>query len=433
MRRGRGVRSVQVSGMENLYGAMERFQRGEARLQLLFRHVAVADGPLIVKIVSVDLPRYARQHGKPLPGRAHAHFLYGKDVLNWAGALARVFFPRVGGIPVVNGRVDRESQLCVRRTLTQSEFPLALAPEGQVTYLAHRTARLTQGAGTLARWAHTDLKASGKINTRVELLPVAIAYSYGDRAGQVLRDAVSRVELALFGPRTPTAAGALPDSAHLLDLTGRVLDSLEQAFPFRDRSVTAVPAGEREENLQTRITRLLGRTLQYAEGVAGVPSDGTAVDRVFRLRSWAVHSMHREDVKIDELSDLDRGMANRRAVLGKAAKQFEEIADVLEYLEVDYICGSGSEDLDRRVEYALVLLDLVNRICGGNIDSRFEPGERTAQVVFGDVIDASGVLEGARSEKTAVAEINSLVRSRFDDLVTGLEAADLDGRASGDA
>ncbi|MFP4378301.1 MAG: hypothetical protein ACLFP4_14750 [Spirochaetales bacterium] len=46
---------------------------------------------------------------KSLPQKhaPHCHFLYGRDVLNWAGGSARWIFPWSGGIAVSNAQQDR--------------------------------------------------------------------------------------------------------------------------------------------------------------------------------------------------------------------------------------------------------------------------------------------------------------------------------------
>ena len=152
--------------MEHLAERMSAFQAGEERLLILFRHVAKEDAPVMARLLVREFPRWCRERGIKLSSPPHAHFLYGKDVLNWAGAGARWLFPRIGGIPVVNTRVDRASQGTMRRLLVEGDFPLCFAPEGQVTYHMFRTSDPAPGTATLAGWTLKDLKARGGSSSR---------------------------------------------------------------------------------------------------------------------------------------------------------------------------------------------------------------------------------------------------------------------------
>ena len=284
-----GVRKTEITGMEHVHAAMLRFQKGETRLMVLFRHVGVADGPLVIKMLSQDLERWSRAQRKPLLRPPHAHFLYGKDALNWAGAMARWSFPRMGGIPVVNGRIDRQSQTTLRRTLTTGEFPLAFAPEGQVTYHQFRTFEMTAGAGTLAHWTYRDLRAAEDLTTRVEILPVAIGYSSRERDASVLREIVRRIEIAVGREATRGAApksgeADIPDTAKLLELTRAVVSQIEREFPFARQT----GAGKDDEPLQNRIDGLCDAALRCGERAVGLSGEGSTLERVFRLRNWRI-------------------------------------------------------------------------------------------------------------------------------------------------
>uniref|UniRef100_UPI00261A7AE2 hypothetical protein n=1 Tax=Oceanispirochaeta sp. TaxID=2035350 RepID=UPI00261A7AE2 len=64
-----------------------------------------------------------------------------------------------------------------------------------------------------------------------------------------------------------------------------------------------------------------------------------------------------------------------------------QIADVLEYVHTGYIMDAPLNN--RHCEYALNLLDVVNRFKGGDIGTRFSPEMRTALILTGETIDPS--------------------------------------------
>lgn len=429
LRAGHGVRRVQTVNMEALYEAMMRFERRETRLIIVFRHVSVADGPVVINTISRELRRWCKKHGKPMLSDPHVYFLYGRGTLNWAGSLARWAFPRMGGIPVVNGIVDRQAQHAIRRVVTTGEAPLALAPEGQVTYHQFRAFPLVAGVAALSRWAYRAAD-----DRRVEVLPIALGYRYATGSDPILTEAVRRIRVTLG--EASELQGEI-DADLLLRLTGSVLDRIEDEFPFGSRSSTTVqPSG-----VQERIDRICDQAAAFGERVAGLDSSGPILRRVFRLRYWIMSSLYREDIDLEQLGPLERSLADSRAAVAEAVRVYERLADLMEYLHVGYIqprdsaaheplttdgrlpAGSASIAAKHRLtEYALNLLDILRRAAGGDINTRWEPGKRDALVEVGTAIDASEVYAASPNARAAGEAINEKVTAEFRSLMSALEA-----------
>ncbi|MFA6785403.1 MAG: hypothetical protein WCR13_10945, partial [Sphaerochaeta sp.] len=66
-----------------------------------------------------------------------------------------------------------------------------------------------------------------------------------------------------------------------------------------------------------------------------------------------------------------------------------QIVDILQYLDLDYLQAPCSEG--RACEFALNLLDVVNRMQGGNIASRFTPKHKKAVLFIGKAITLEGM------------------------------------------
>ena len=367
-----GIRRIETEGMQTLADEIEGFQRGDQRLIILFRHVAKEDAPVMMKLITDELPNWCAARGRPLTKSAHAHFLYGKDVLNWAVPAARWLFPRIGGIPLVNTRVDRESQSTLRRLLSEGDFPLCLAPEGQVTYHAFRTAPLAAGTATLAAWAARDLRARGD-ERPVRLLPVALGYlprhDIEETAWALLRRFNGELD------RRGDSSGDL--DAELVSATEALADFMEACYATEYPGLARFSGGL---ELQARLDRLVDTVLACGEAVFGWEAAGTPLERIFRLRYRIMESLYREDVDPDGLSPMERERADYQARTASLVKRHEETADILEYLRPDYLEGPGSL---RRLEYALNLLDVLNRMRGGNIDTRYTCPDKTALVRVG--------------------------------------------------
>jgi hypothetical protein len=404
-----GVSRLQVSDMAVLHQAMERFRSGLTRLIIVFRHCAVADGPVVMQTIANELPRWCRRN-KALTDLYHTHFLYGKDVLNWGGVGARWAFPRLGGIPVTNTRADKASHLAMRRALMESPFPLALAPEGQVTYHMFRSYSFSPGAAQLAIWAQAELSRAHS-DRSVEILPLAIGYEHGSRQEEILRRLLVRLEKSVGLPDAPIERR--DPQTTLSIITEVLIGQLERRLGFG--ATPADHAGSR--SLQSRIDGLVDQVLRIGETSAGLPHAGTIIDRVYRLRYWIQESLYPERVDLSLLPGPERELVDRRAAMATAIKPYERLADLMEYLEVDYCTDSSI----RLTECALNLLDLVGRISGGDISERFAPGGATAHVILEEPIRVADVVKRSGGRRIAAASINELIRQHFNTAISRLE------------
>lgn len=407
-----GIAGIEVLNMEILHKAYKEFQQKHSRLILLFKHGAKADGPVVLQTVIKELKKWSKQNVSSLEEAPHTHFLYGKDVLNWAGFLARWMFPAIGGIPVVNGRMEKQSHSVIRNILTNGRFPVAFAPEGQVTYHTYKIFPFAAGTSKLAAWTHVDLRRENRKES-VIVLPMAICYRYAKDVAKLTDDCIA----ALDGyTGLQTAAMADPRKS-LLKTTEALLGSLEHAY------ATAYPGivgFNRQTEPDKRITRLCDMILKCHEAIIGYEPRGEILERVFRVRYWVMDSLHRNDVDVNTLSPVERSLADHRAFIAKAAGEHQQIVDLLEYLQPDYIHDGCSAT--RIAEYAMNLLDLCNRIGGGDVDSRFLHKRMKAKVLFGEPINASEFFEGAAgSWRSKLDALDRHIKSIFESLVQQLE------------
>jgi hypothetical protein len=430
---------VRTERAETLVSEMESFCAGRSRLIIAFRHPSVSDAPLLAYLFSRRLPRIARRLGRRLPRRTHVHFLYGRGVPVWAGAGLAWILPRIAAIPVYNRRHDSRGMAAVRKTALDGRFPLALAPEGQVSYHNKAFGELEAGTGRIALWCRDDLRAAGR-HEEVRILPLSIEYRYpeegrGALAG-ILREISARTGIELD---VDTADGALRVYEGLLDLTRRLLSHIESAYhvtfgapaPGPGRTAPAPepevapgctgtatdavgptdPTSPDPAALRRRIVALCDRVLRVGEKVHGLASDGSLLDRVFRLRDAGWRRMFRDD--LEALSPLERTLADAAAEEAKITTRHMELVDVLEYLDPAYISPDGP--FERLVEYAVNLQDVVNRLLGGTIAGRMRIKGREAVVRAGKpvsveqfVVDGAGS-RGAGSRQTGSREAASRI------------------------
>jgi hypothetical protein len=415
------VSGLEIRGIEKLAAAMRRFHGGEARLMILFRHVAKEDASVMVRFLSHELPRWAKKENLSLPFIPHVHFLYGKDVLNWAGAGARWLFPRIGAIPVVNTKMDRQSQDTMRRALMEGAFPLAFAPEGQVTYHMFKVADFTPGAAGLASWAAQEFYRKGQPR-EVVLLPVSIAYKPEKDAGIIIKDLLER----LYQQTDEDAYNEKETDRLLLEAADKVAELVEKTYrsahPALFQKVYEA-CGKDKPSIKERFPSLCDAVLRCAETAQGWDHGGTFINRIFRLRYWIMESIYREDIDPSYLTELERNRADFRVLHASFLKRHSETADILEYIDPDYLKKPGNI---RRIEFALNLLDVINRLKGGNIDSRYTLKQKKAAVIVGDPVTVSYNGEraggGTGKKKDQTAALSTELRCSFEQLAEEMEA-----------
>lgn len=427
LRFGEGVSRVEVEGVTTLVEEYHRFRRGESRLVVPFRHPSASDAAVVGYLFGRRLPELARREGRPIRGPAFVHFLYGRGVPLWAGPPTGWLLPRLGAIPVYHQRIDSRGMRAVREALKVGRFPVALAPEGQVTYYNKKVGELELGTGRIALWGTEDLRAPGE-TTEVRILPISLEYRYGPGAGASLDKALRWIE-----EQTGIAAGSDhrrpgPEIYRaLLRMTEALLDFLDRLYaPFlrirgatepERRSATGAhrPTGW-AESLTVRVTATCEAVLRAGEAVHNLSEEGPLLKRVLRLRDAGWRRMYRDD--LEELRPAERVFADTLAKQAHDAKLHMEVADALEYLDPCYIAPEGP--FERFLEYALTVQDVVNRLGGGTIASRMRPSGRVAIVTVGDprgVTNLTGAGEIGASGRRAAAQVNEYIRSEFQRLI----------------
>jgi 1-acyl-sn-glycerol-3-phosphate acyltransferase len=429
-----GIDHVHVRGMETLLDAYRQFYARSARLIVAFRHASVHDPPVMTYLLSRALPAAARRSGKKLGGLAHAHYLYGRGVTLWAGGGAAFLIPRIGALSIVNRRSDSRAMRAIREYLVDGPFPVALAPEGQVTYHNHRLGTMESGVARLALRSVAELERRGR-NEEVLLLPLAIQYRYPRRPRETLEAIMERV-VEQCGFRAPS--GGSPYD-RLLDLTGLLVGRMEEfygrfhrrAFDVRaaggpgesppesagpEAGAEHLPDGAGPPSLQTRIDGICEAGLHVPERFMGLRPEGDFLSRVFAVRQRGWDYLFRGDIPPPgRRPPLEKGLADRLADEAYLHLRHNELVDLLEYLRPDYIFPAASTN--RLIEYALNLADVVNRLTGGNIGSRYSPRHKQVEVRIGEALPVRRLATHLAAGGRARADhLMHLLRERYERL-----------------
>jgi len=372
-----GISKIETAGIEHLIGAFQRFYGKKARVLVVFRHASLHDAPVMAYLFCRRLPAAARRMGERLGGRGHAHFLYGRGVLNWAGGGAAFLFPRIAGIPVMNRKYDARSMRAIRQTLTDGSFPICLAPEAQVTYHNHRLGPIEAGTARLAAWCLEDLERQDR-DEEILILPVACHYLYRNQP-ELLFDRIIERIVSNAGLRPPSAPSRYE---RLIELTEGLLERMES---FYARFFTIEKPGPRETSLRERIERVCRAALRVPETFMQIRPEADLLSRVLTVRQRGWDYLFRSDLPADgQNAALDRALMDRIADEAYQHLRHNELVDVLEYVQPEYISPEAS--VNRLIEYALTLNDVINRLMGGNISSRYSPPGKCVRIGIGEAI-----------------------------------------------
>jgi hypothetical protein len=421
------VRGFEAHNVDRLVRAYRQLQDGATRLIVAFRHPGGEDPGVVAHLLCSTVRREARHLGTPLRRAPRMHFLYGRDVPEWGGRALAWFLPQTGGISVFAGKHNSESINTLRRYMTDKEHPLALAPEGQVTYHAERVAPLEPGTAQLAFWCLEDLRRQGR-NEEVTIVPVCTSYHYRDGDWAGLERIVGGMEKECGLPGLPGLAIApghrpppRPDAAareklyvRFLRLCRHLLTVAEGFYTrFYGARFPQPAVDEGTAGLQERIERLCDAALHTAESYFGVAPKGDLVTRVFAVRYAGLSWIFREDIEdLARIPPLERVLADRIAAEAWLRLRHMELVDVLEYIRADYLRPDSG--IDRFVESVLNIRDVLNRLEGGNISGHVNPFAKTARIIVNEPITVSPQWELYKANRRrAVAEVTHALSQSF--------------------
>ena len=426
--------SIDIRHADAILSALQAFQRGRIRLIIAFRHPYGDESQLLFHVFNNLLPRLARLSGNPLPDLPRPRFIHGYEVALWGDALIRFLLPRVGAVPIYHVKFDPASLRNIRSILLDGLQPLALAPEGQVSYRSETLPRLEQGSVRMGFWCARDLEKAGR-QEKVLILPLSIHYQYDPRDQQKLLRLLARLEAACGLQASPRGSkespAGLPERITALDL--KVLDLTEAYYgrtcgsslnpAFKEPPEIETVAGSEAGLRQRRWDAVMSAALESAERTLGLAVLETAADdrirRVYRIRQECWDRIYPEQ-SAENQGSLATALADRRAGEAWFAMRHMEFVDLMHYLDTAYAAGRPGigPTYDRTVETVCNLADLVSRLMGGNISDRPNIIRKKAVILPGRLLDLSERLESYHQDsKKAAQEATAELGNHFTDCI----------------
>jgi hypothetical protein len=441
LRRQCAITSLEVQNLERLVNAMDRFQAGESRLLLAFRHPSIDDPACLAHLIWRDLAREGRRLGRQWRPRPHFQFLYDRGIPLWAGPRIGWLLQRLGGCSIQRGKLDTVALRTARQLLLDGPYPLAVAPEGATNGHNERLSALEPGAAQLAFWTADDL-AKAQRPEAMTVLPIGVQYRFSGNAWPAIEALLCQLE---WQSGLTTQPAASPDHEvlypRLFALAERMLtlmetfyrDSYHRDLPAAPAATTtappvtagaagaATPAAAQSANLALaeRLRRLLETALAEVEQSLAVEPRGDLASRCRRLEQAAWDRLYLDAPP----TPLERGLADRLAE--ETAQRLWHMRLVESFVAVsgDYVMERPSQE--RFADTLLLLWDTQARILGRDPGTRPRLGPRTALISLGEAIALTPLLEEYhRDRRRTVARLTADLQRQLEALIvpSGLAA-----------
>jgi hypothetical protein len=429
-RRTTTLREIEATNVETLVKLYEQFQAGKVRFLLAFRHPAAKDPFCMSHLIWKLVPETANRLNQPLKRPVHAHFLYDRGIPLWLGDWVKWLFPRLGGTPIHRGKLDLVGLRSARNLFANGEFPLAAAPEGATNGHNEIVSPLEPGISQLGFWCVEDLRKAGR-DEAVLILPIGIRYQFITPPWEALEKILTQLELDTGLEPVSNASNRLHESLFYKRLyrLGEYLLSVMEDYYTRFYNVTfsapavvdAAPTSTHASVLssqvfQARLQALLDAALHVAEQHFNLQPKGSVIDRCRRLEQAAWDCIYREDLNLETISPLEKGLADR--VAEEADLRVWHMRLVESFVAVTGQYVQEKPTAERFADTTLLIWDMVTRIKGGDASKRPNLGDQKAFITIGEPISISDRWEtyqgGRKNAKQAVADLTR-------DLQTALE------------
>ena len=318
MRSKTSIAGVQAVDLEKLVRVYQDFEGQKVRVLMAFRHPSVDDPVAIGYVLNRLLPKTAQKMGIKFRHVTHAHFMYDRGIPLWAGKLMGQLYSKLGGTPIMRGKVDRTGLKSARKLLLDGQFPLLAAPEGGTNGHSEIISPLEPGIAQMAFWCAEDLQKLGR-HEKVIIVPIGVQYKYINSPWAAIQQLLEDLERDCGLTNSGNAIGEALDEQlyHRMYCLGEhllsVIETHYQRFYHCELGPIANPSSDSNALFGQRLSRLMDNVLIVAEQYFDVQSRGTVIDRCRRLEQLSWELIYRDDLDLETMSLLDRGLADRVA------------------------------------------------------------------------------------------------------------------------
>jgi hypothetical protein len=405
---------------------MERALSRKSRCIVAFRHQNGWEPQILMWFTVYRLAKFAGKRGFRFSLPPRLLFVHGYELFHWGGPLTRFILPRFGAMPIHHAKLDSAGLNRIYRCLREGPYPLAIAPEGQVSYTLAEEPRIEPGTVRIALTvAEQLLVRAGTDGTRegcpaVEILPVSLYPEYGGKALIAAERLLRRVESICGINGTPSASGTAGpgssrlDSSHLIE---RFLRCREVILALNEKRYGLV-RGQGDDvqdgqDFAVRLDTVIEAALQSAAAMLRIDSPpGDTINRLYTIRQICWDRIFPEKTDLAALSALERAILDLRAGEAWYAARHMELADFSFYFH-----KPPGESTASIVEYAQNLYDFANRTMGGIYGTRRRIAPLAIRINAAPPVNLTEMLSAAAGAGGAAGEHRKAVRAEVNELL----------------
>jgi len=385
--------------IETFKSALEK----KSRVIIAFRHPDGREPQLLTWFFLFRLKKLAARKKIKFPVRPHAIFVYGYEVARWAGAVARYIMPNIGALPIHHTKLDSKGMNRLYSAIINGPYPLALAPEGQVSYSTDSVPRLETGIIRIGFQA-ADKLAEKNEDSPVLILPLSIHFRYG-------KHEISEMEKLL--KKTEKICGLYNKENKKLSLSQRLGRCREYILKINEKRY-GINIDE-SLSFEERLEKVVNAALFTAEKMLGIKSEGDFFSRLYKVRHECWDRIFVPEIKnLEKIDPVKRSVMDLKAGEAWHIARHQELADFGWYF---YHCiPDDISALHKKIEYVQNLWDFANRTMGGALSSRVNIKPAKVIIKATPVINLSESLSQYKTErkKTIAEEISKLEKAYLD-------------------
>ncbi|MDR2596788.1 MAG: acyltransferase [Treponema sp.] len=401
-----GFARIVLKGDDILFDAFKRALAKESRCIIAFRHPDGREPQLLAWFFLFKLKALAAKKGLKFARNPHAIFVYGYEVARWGGPIARFFMPNIGAIPIHHTKMDSKGMKRIYKAVTDGPYPLALAPEGQVSYSTDTIPRLETGViriGFQAAQQLSQIPEEKEKKCDVEILPVSIHFRYDSFGKAAMNRLLKKIEKTCGFSRE---AEKFNFQKRLKMCRDYILEKNEIRYNIKKDD--SLPFERRLENVTNS-------ALETAERMLGIKAEGDFFTRLYKVRHDCWDRIFMPGINsFDSMTGIERNIMDLGAGEAWHIARHQELADFSWYFRRPVPAEETA--LHIKVEYVQNLWDFVSRTMGGAFKDRINIQPRKVIIQTASPVNISNCLSNYIKNK----------KSAVNDLVSELEKAYLD-------
>ncbi|MCL2441535.1 MAG: acyltransferase [Treponema sp.] len=383
-----GITHIVSHKEKTLFESFQKALAGKSRCIIAFRHPNGGEPQLLTWYFLFKLRFNALRNGIRFCRWPHAVFVYGYEVVRWGGWVARFIMPNVGAMPIYHSKMDSKGMARIYKAISDGRFPLAIAPEGQVSYTADTIPRLEPGVIRIGFQAAVNMEKTNP-GCPVEILPLSIHFRYGPWGK-------GTVELLLR--YTEKLCGFTRKETRNLTFIERLLKSREYILSVNEERYKIKINGS--ETFEERLEKVAYTALETAERMLNIKGEGDFHARIYMVRQICWDRIYLPDIyDLKNMPQIERSTKDIGAGEAWYVSRHQELADFSWY----FFQQNPTEEtiLHNKIEFSQNLHDFASRTMGGAYSNRVSIFPRKVIIKTAPVINLTERLPSYREDRRA--------------------------------